>query len=167
MSNDPKRPRQDGKSALPEFWSTGFYHRLVRTTIARELSAILKPSNDLPHRMVVLLMQLGQSSVKSSVVFSSPAADYASTKTGGVMLISKHDKSHILELEDGSTWRIWPGDIGTTLRWLPTTELRVAATDHEFYSHVLIDQSDGSRVGVIPADADWPTKQVQQHLKKG
>jgi len=24
------------------------------------------------------------------------------------MLISKHDKSHIVELEDGTKWRIWP-----------------------------------------------------------
>jgi hypothetical protein len=83
------------------------------------------------------------------------------------MLISRHDKSHIVELDDGSRWRIWPGDLATTLRWLPTTELKVVAVDHEFYSHVLIDQSDGSRVGVIQADADWPTKQVQRHLKKG
>jgi hypothetical protein len=83
------------------------------------------------------------------------------------MLISRHDKSHIVELDDGSRWRIWPGDLATTPRWLPTTELKVVAIDHEFYSHVLIDQSDGSRVGVIQADADWPTKQVQRHLKKG
>jgi hypothetical protein len=41
------------------------------------------------------------------------------------------------------------------------------AVDHEFYSHVLIDQSDGSQFGVVRADADWPAKQVQRHLKKG
>jgi len=83
------------------------------------------------------------------------------------MLISRHVKSQIVELEDGSRWRIWPGDLASTLRWLPTTELKVVAVDHEFYSHVLIDQSDGSRVGVIQAGADWPAKQVQWHLKKG
>ena len=83
------------------------------------------------------------------------------------MLISKHDKSHIVELEDGTKWRIWPGDLATTLRWLPTTELQVVAIDHEFYSHVLIDQSDGSQVSVIQAGAEWPAKQVQRHLKKG
>ena len=83
------------------------------------------------------------------------------------MLISRHDKSHIVELEDGTRWRIWPGDIATTLKWLPTTELQVLASDHEFCSHALINQSDGSRVGVIPADADWPVEQVQRHLKKG
>jgi hypothetical protein len=83
------------------------------------------------------------------------------------MLISRHNRSHIVELEDGTRWRIWPGDIATTLRWLPTTQLQVVATDHEFYSHVLINQSDGAKVGVIQADADWPAKQVQWHLKKG
>ena len=37
------------------------------------------------------------------------------------MLIKKHDKSGIVELGDGSLWRIWPGDIDLTLNWLPTT----------------------------------------------
>ena len=43
------------------------------------------------------------------------------------MLISRHDRSHIVELEDGTRWRIWPGDIATTLQWLPTTQLQVVA----------------------------------------
>jgi hypothetical protein len=30
------------------------------------------------------------------------------------MLIKKHDKSDIVELEDGSLWRIWPGDVALT-----------------------------------------------------
>ena len=83
------------------------------------------------------------------------------------MLISRHERSYIVELEDGTRWRIWPGDMATTLQWLPTTRLHVVAIDHEFYSHVLIDQSDGSQVGVIQAGAEWPAKQVQRHLKKG
>jgi hypothetical protein len=28
----------------------------------------------------------------------------------------------MVELRDGSAWRIWPGDIPKTLQWLPTTE---------------------------------------------
>src|ERR1700681_2571056 len=43
---------------------------------------------------------------------------------GDFMRIEQHDKSHIVELEDGSRWQIWPGDIATTLQWLPTTELQ-------------------------------------------
>ena len=31
------------------------------------------------------------------------------------MRIKKHEKSYIVELEDGSAWRIWPGDLVTTL----------------------------------------------------
>jgi hypothetical protein len=81
------------------------------------------------------------------------------------MLISRHDRSYIVELEDGTRWRVWPGDIAATLQWLPTTQLQVMAIDHEFCSHVLINQSDGSKVGVIQADADWPAKQVQWRLK--
>ena len=83
------------------------------------------------------------------------------------MLIAKHDKSHIVELEDSSRWRIWPGDIAATLQWLPTTELQVVAIDDEFCSHALVDLTDGSRVGVIDADADWPAEQVRRFLKQG
>ena len=83
------------------------------------------------------------------------------------MLIKKHDKSDIVELEDGSRWRIWPGDIAATLQWLPTTELGVFAISNEFCSHALIDQKDGSPVHVIDASADWPVAQVQRSLKDG
>ena len=37
------------------------------------------------------------------------------------MRIKKHDKSYIVEFEDGSTWRIWPGDLVATLFWIPST----------------------------------------------
>ena len=81
------------------------------------------------------------------------------------MLIKKHDESHIVELEDGSRWRIWPGDVAATLQWLPTTELRVSAISDEFCSHTLIDQKDGSRVRVIEASNDWPVAQVRRSLR--
>jgi hypothetical protein len=81
------------------------------------------------------------------------------------MLIVRHDKSHIVKLS--SRWRIWPGDIAATLQWLPTTELEVLAIDHEFCTHALVDQKDGSRVGVIDAGADWPIEQVRRFLKQG
>ena len=87
--------------------------------------------------------------------------------TGDVMLIANHDNSHIVELEGGARWRIWPGDIAATLQWLPTTDREVAAIDHEFCTHALVDQRDGSRVGVIDADADWPAEQVRRFLKQG
>ena len=72
---------------------------------------------------------------------------------GNVMQITRHDKSYIVELADGSEWRTWPRDIATTLRWSPTTELQVLTIEHEFCSHALIDRADGSRMSVIKSDA--------------
>ena len=83
------------------------------------------------------------------------------------MLIKNHDKSRIVELEDGSLWRIWPGDLAVTLNWLPTTDLRVSEISDEFCSHALIDQADGSRVRAIKASKDWPVEQVRRFMKKG
>ena len=62
MSDDLNHSRQNCKSDCPEFRNAGFYLRIVRTAIARELKASFELPKDLPHRMVVLLMQLGQSS---------------------------------------------------------------------------------------------------------
>jgi hypothetical protein len=83
------------------------------------------------------------------------------------MLIKKHDKRHIVELEDSSRWRIWPGDIAATLQWLPTTELQISEISDKFCSHILIDKKDGSRVRVIEASTDWPVAKVRRSLKEG
>jgi len=83
------------------------------------------------------------------------------------MLIKNHDKSRIVELEDGSLWRIWPSDLALTLSWLPTTDLRVSEISDEFCSHALIDQADGSRVRVIKASQNWLVEQVRRFMKKG
>lgn len=83
------------------------------------------------------------------------------------MKIEKHDKSYIVKLDDGSNWRIWPGDIALTLQWVPTTVLHISVIDDEFCSHALINTTDGSRVRVIKASEDWPVQQMQQLLKKG
>ena len=39
------------------------------------------------------------------------------------MKIRAHSESHIVELDDGSSWRIYPGDIDVTLNWQPTPNL--------------------------------------------
>jgi hypothetical protein len=83
------------------------------------------------------------------------------------MQIKKHDKSHILELEDGSRWQVWPGDISLTLNWRETTDLRVSEIDDEFCSHALIDENDGQRVRVIEEGKEWPVDHVRQSMKKG
>ena len=83
------------------------------------------------------------------------------------MRITKHDRSHIVELSDGSAWRIWPGDVSRTLQWLPTTEIDVVAIEHDVCSHALIDRADGARVGAIRASADWPADVVRRTLGEG
>jgi hypothetical protein len=92
----------------------------------------------------------------------------ADVRAGGdFMRIDQHDESHIVELADGSRWKIWPGDIATTLQWLPTTELQISAINDELCSHALTDQEGGSRVRVIEASAEWPVAEVRQSLKDG
>ncbi|MDX3968275.1 MAG: hypothetical protein QHD01_16970 [Bradyrhizobium sp.] len=36
-----------------------------------------------------------------------------------------HSESHLVELEDGSRWQIFPGDLDLTLDWTPDTDLVV------------------------------------------
>ena len=48
------------------------------------------------------------------------------------MQIEKHDKSYIVKLKNGSSWRIWPGDIALTLGWSSITVLEVSEIDDEF-----------------------------------
>jgi len=83
------------------------------------------------------------------------------------MQIKKHDRSHMVELRDGSAWRIWPGDIPKTLQWLPTTEIDVADIDDKICSHALVDRSNGSRVRVISASTQWPAAAVRRCLRQG
>ena len=50
---------------------------------------------------------------------------------GNVILIKKHDKNYMVELDDGS---LWPGGLSFQILVM------------SFRSHALIDQTDGSRV---------------------
>jgi hypothetical protein len=81
--------------------------------------------------------------------------------------IKSHAKSHIVELTDGSKWRIWPGDLATTLGWTPEAEIEVLPIEDEFCSHVLIDQSHGSRVRAIDARNDFPLEKLRKFLRSG
>ena len=83
------------------------------------------------------------------------------------MHIKRHDKSYLVELDDGSEWRIWPADIALTLQWEPATELDILEVEDEFVSHVLVDQSDGSRVRVIEAHVPWPAEKIQHCFEHG
>jgi hypothetical protein len=82
------------------------------------------------------------------------------------MKIRRHSESHIVELEDGTTWRIFPGDIDVTLNWRPDADLKLVHIDDKFSSHALIG-TDNSRVRVLPASENWPVKDVEAALKDG
>jgi hypothetical protein len=83
------------------------------------------------------------------------------------MKIRAHSESHIVELDDGSTWRIYPGDIDVTLNWQPADELKLVSIDDDASSHALISSSDNSRVRVLPADQKWSVRDVKNRLGEG
>ena len=82
------------------------------------------------------------------------------------MRITKQDHCSIVELSDGSPWRIWPADMADTLQWLPTTEVDVRKIDDKNCSHVLINRSDGSQVRVTSANRQWPLDEIRGTLSK-
>ncbi len=82
------------------------------------------------------------------------------------MRIRRHSESHIVELDDGTTWRIFPGDLDVTLNWKPDVDLKLVRINDDTCSHALISESDNSRVRVIPMSESWSTK-VKTILKDG
>jgi hypothetical protein len=82
------------------------------------------------------------------------------------MKIRSHRESHIVELDDGSTWRIFPGDLEVTLNWKPETDLKLVHIDDAVSSHALISD-DNTRVRVLSAAEHWPVKDVKIQLKNG
>jgi hypothetical protein len=83
------------------------------------------------------------------------------------MKIRKHSESHLVELDDGSKWQIFPGDLDVTLNWQPDTELKLVRVANDASSHALVSESDNSRVRVLPQDENWPVKEVKNTLKDG
>ena len=81
------------------------------------------------------------------------------------MRIRSHSESHIVELDDGSRWQIYPGDLDFTLDWTPETELKIAPSDDDVASHMLVGAS--GKVRVIAAGESWPTGEVKSALKEG
>lgn len=81
------------------------------------------------------------------------------------MKIRSHSESHIVELDDGSRWQIFPGDLDLTLNWKPETDLAVVPIDDEVSSHALI--GEGGRVRVRPAGESCPVTEVKSVLKDG
>ena len=80
------------------------------------------------------------------------------------MRVKKHEKSYIVELEDGSAWRIWPADLAIPLLWMPSTRLSVSEIIGECWTHVLIDRLHGTRVRVTEAAAEWAPEHFEVSL---
>jgi hypothetical protein len=83
------------------------------------------------------------------------------------MKIRSHAESHIVVLDDGSIWRIFPGDLDVTLNWRPETDLKLVHIDDEVSSHALISEDDNSRVRVLSAGENRPVTDVRTQLKDG
>jgi hypothetical protein len=83
------------------------------------------------------------------------------------MKIRAHPESHIVELDDGSQWQIFPGDLDLTLSWKPETDLELIDLDEDVSSHALVSTSDKSRVRVLPVGQSWPVKHVKAILREG
>ena len=81
------------------------------------------------------------------------------------MKILEHSESHIVKMQDGSTWQIFPADIDQTLTWLPTTELRLFEINDAIATHALINAQDGSRVRVRPLGEAWPEAKAKKIRK--
>jgi hypothetical protein len=81
--------------------------------------------------------------------------------------IRKHAESHLVELDDGSKWQIFPGDLVVTLNWRPDTDLKLVRIDDEVSSHALISAGDNSTVRVLPLGEDWPVREVKGILRDG
>jgi hypothetical protein len=92
----------------------------------------------------------------------APAADDQGV---GALQIKRHDKGDVVELSDGSRWRIWPEDASNALGWQRNTGLRVVEIDDEFCSHALVNPGDKSRTRVIEASRAWPVEEVRKSLK--
>jgi hypothetical protein len=83
------------------------------------------------------------------------------------MKIRAHPESHIVELDDGSQWQIFPGDLDLTLSWKPETDLELIDVDEDVSSHALVSTADKSRVRVLPVGQSWPVKHVKAILREG
>ena len=83
------------------------------------------------------------------------------------MKVRSHSESHLVELDDGSKWKIFPGGLDITVHWGPDTDIRVEQVKGEISSHALVSVADDARVRVIPATKEWRVREVKKVLKEG
>jgi hypothetical protein len=93
---------------------------------------------------------------------------YCSTqRKRGLMKIRMHSESHIVGLDDGSFWQIYPADLALTIHWEPDVDLQPIRIDGELSSHALISSNDDSRVRVRPLEEGWPIMETKRALRDG
>jgi hypothetical protein len=93
------------------------------------------------------------------------AAPAARSRRGvSPLKIRSHSESHIVELEDGSRWQIYPSDLDLTLSWKPDAELTVMPSYDEISSHTLV--GGGVNVRAILAGESWPVAEVRAARRK-
>ena len=80
------------------------------------------------------------------------------------MKIVSHLESHIVELDDGTRWQLYPGDLDITLGWKPETELRLIRIDGDVSELALVTDGDTGRVRVLPEGESWREGAVQADL---
>jgi hypothetical protein len=81
------------------------------------------------------------------------------------MKIKSHSEAHVVVLEDGSTWQLFPGDLNITLGWRPDTDITVKVIEDDVCSHMLV--SDCGPVRAIRGGERWPAPVVRSVLKGG
>jgi hypothetical protein len=76
-----------------------------------------------------------------------PSLAVRSSRIRGGMKIRAHAESHVVELDDGSQWQIFPGDLATTLSWEPETDLHLERSGERVSSHELVNDADQAASG--------------------
>ncbi len=82
------------------------------------------------------------------------------------MLIEISDDGETLQLIDGSLWRIWPGDIPTSIIWLPTSTIEVQEISDDLCSHRLTNLSNDEQVRAIHGAATWSVENLRDQLTR-
>jgi hypothetical protein len=85
------------------------------------------------------------------------------------MKIRAHTESHIVELDDGTSWLVFPADIDITLHWKPETILKLVQIDDDVSGQALVREDDEGRVRVRPLGQSWPedAQNIMGKTKRG
>lgn len=83
------------------------------------------------------------------------------------MRIRKSGNTCIVELDNGSAWRVWPDDVERIKEWTHITRLSLHRFDGGFCTHVILERLSGICVRVIDAAEHWPSESIRHQDKIG